>query len=83
MSARSKRWRKENPEARAKQRNAYYQRHVYGTPLNRTPYTVEENFIILTKRYKGKHILDRDMAKMMKRSVKGIQVRRTILKRRA
>lgn len=75
-------WRKNHPELRARGRNAYYRRNAYGEALSRKPYTIEEDELILTKMYKGVPILDRQIAKMIKRSIKGIQVHRTILKRK-
>jgi hypothetical protein len=75
----NKKWRLSHTRLRNADRKRYYKKHRYGHN-SRVHYTRKEQRLIRIKRYLGVKVTDVFIAKMLGRSVQGIQLQRWRLK---
>lgn len=75
----NKKWRLANPKKRGKSKDTYYRKHRY-RGMNRKRYSPADEELILTKKLDGKKYLDRDIASLIGRSLKAVQVKRSKLR---
>jgi hypothetical protein len=78
----NKRWRLKYPRKRGKGVTAYYNRHRY-KGMNRKRYSKVDEELIRTKMINGKRMFDREIAALIGRSLKAIQIHRCIMKNRS
>ena len=78
----NKKWRKTHPKLRYKGTTRYYKKHRKYNVRSNERYLCDDNQIILTKIYEKKLMIDVEIAKLLGRSLRAIQIQRTKLKKR-
>jgi hypothetical protein len=77
----NKNWRKTHPRLRYKGKEKYYKKHNKYDVLSGKRYSYDDEQIILTKIYKEKSLIDVEIAKLLGRTLKAIQIKRTKLRK--
>lgn len=69
----NKRWRLKNSRIRGKGAAAYYNRHKY-KGMNKKQYSEADKELIINKILNGKKMVDREIAKLLGRTLRAIQI---------